>query len=723
MKPKQKRLLSGLLLCTVVCLCTHTQAEVAKEDPGGEPMVLGHGVGLFRVGKLLVQDDFENLNNWVVQVQEKSGYDPGHVEARENSLDCLLPGRGCTIWFKKKLPTRVTITYNVICPTHEPAIKGVQPRDINNFWMASDPDDTNQGLFDRTRYNGAFGSYDKMQGYYASTGGGGAKAANLTTRMRRYPREVGGKPAKHIALNDKDGKAGYLITPNKVMAVQLVAYDDVIQYIVDGKLIYQIAGGDPIQIEGRDEKDEVVRKDGTYDLKRFPVYTEGYFGFRMVGTHHIYQDFRVYTLESHDADTRSVVNVSNLAELRSAMEGSDQEINMKSGKYELGSESLRLSGDNNIVDLTGAYFSCEVSQAGSSRMNITGNRNTIRNGEFEDVYYNGMEKVTDFTAYNQDRKRLANGGGTNVRVKGDNNHIVGLKVTVRGSFPYGYGAMFGIGRNHSFKLSKHAGILITGKNTVLDGVEVYQQAFCHGIYMQSPADNTVIRNSLVEGVLRATNDMYAETDPNSLPYKYDYKMPFSIVGSRNKPGTPIPKDHMFTLTEDGIRVYRDGGSVTVENTTVKKTRGGIRTYLGSGATILNCTAIDCGSTNFNLPKGGTITGSRGNFAYGPLSDFRLGKSNQNIELTILPSPNAMGDHNIADIQGDNHTIVFRRTPGPYDKTTRAIVVTGNNSTIRNETEYSIALEPSASGNTVVSFGAVTDRGKDNRVSRIEKPTD
>ena len=378
-------------------------------------------------------------------------------------------------------------------------------------------------------------------------------------------------------------------------------------------------------------------------------------------------------------------------------------------------------GIHNVVDLTGAYFFCEVSQAGDSRLHITGNGNTIRNGEFEDVYYNGMKRVTDFTAYNQDRKRLANGGGTNIRIRGDDNLIVGLKVTVRGSFPYGYGAMFGIGRNHSFKLSKHAGILVTGKNTVLDGVEVYQQAFCHGIFMQSPADNTVIRNSLVEGVMRATNDMHAETDPNSLPYKYNYQMPFSIVGSRNEPGTPIPKDHMFTLTEDGIRIYRDGGSVTVENTTVKKTRGGIRTYLGSGATILNCTAIDCGSTNFNLPQGGTIKGSSGNFTYGPISDFRLGKSNQNIELTILPSPNAMGNHNIADIQGDNHTIVFHRTPGPHDRTTRAIVVTGNNSSIRNETEYAIVLEATATGNTVASFGPVTDRGKSNKVSSINKP--
>ena len=97
---------------------------------------------------LLARDDFENLNNWVVQIQTRSGFAPAKVVARDHSLDCLLPGRGCTVWFKQKLPTRVAITYDVLCPTPKPAIKGIQPRDINNFWMATDPLDRDQGLFD-----------------------------------------------------------------------------------------------------------------------------------------------------------------------------------------------------------------------------------------------------------------------------------------------------------------------------------------------------------------------------------------------------------------------------------------------------------------------------------------------------------------------------------------------------------------------------------------------
>ena len=77
---------------------------------------MGHGVGLFKIGALLVEDDFEDLDDWVVQLLERSGFPAAIVEARDSALNCLVPGRGCTVWFKQKLPTRVTITYDVLCP-------------------------------------------------------------------------------------------------------------------------------------------------------------------------------------------------------------------------------------------------------------------------------------------------------------------------------------------------------------------------------------------------------------------------------------------------------------------------------------------------------------------------------------------------------------------------------------------------------------------------------
>ncbi len=157
-------------LSAALFFCIASSYAFGQDSSGNRPVVLGHGVGLFQVGPLLAQDDFENLDNWEVQLQQSRGQQSGEtqlarVQAQHGSLDCLVPGRGCTVWFKQILPTRVTITYDVHCPTHQPAIKGVQPRDLNQFWMASDPTDNPLGLFDSERFTGEFKSYDKMQGY------------------------------------------------------------------------------------------------------------------------------------------------------------------------------------------------------------------------------------------------------------------------------------------------------------------------------------------------------------------------------------------------------------------------------------------------------------------------------------------------------------------------------------------------------------------------------
>ncbi|TWU58390.1 DUF6250 domain-containing protein [Rubripirellula reticaptiva] len=165
-----------ILPLVIAILAMGSRAAFADDHP----IVIGRGAGLFKVGEVLAKNDLENLNNWEVQIQQRSGFPPAKVTARGHAFDCLLPGIGCTVWFKQKLSTHVTIAYDVLCPTPQPAIKGAQPRDINNFWMANDPMVRNEGLFDPQRYNENFSSYEKIHGYYASTGGGGA-IANLTT--------------------------------------------------------------------------------------------------------------------------------------------------------------------------------------------------------------------------------------------------------------------------------------------------------------------------------------------------------------------------------------------------------------------------------------------------------------------------------------------------------------------------------------------------------------
>ena len=408
-------------------------------------------------------------------------------------------------------------------------------------------------------------------------------------------------------------------------------------------------------------------------------------------------------------------SVSSLAELQSAIVNSNQSIVMEAGSYDFSDlasnkRELLFSGSNNTIDLKDVYINVPVGSTDKAAyLVMTGSNNSIIGGEFEDTYSSGLDQVTDYVSYNED-SALAYGlkGDPVLAISGDNNLIDGLKLTIRGSFPYGYGSLFGIGSTNSFGLNKRCGIFINGDSNTIENSQVIQRAFCHGIFMQSPADNTTIRNTYVEGALRASNDMLAE-DEGSLPY---------LNGYLDAYGEAIAADEMHSLSEDGIRVYSNGGSVVVENSTVYKMRGGIRLYLASSASVSNSVALDNGSTNWNMPKGGTVTKSTANFTYAPISDFRLSRSYQDLEITIEPSPEAVGSHNIADILGSNHTIVFHRSGGVEDsEETRKIMVYGNNSTILNETEYSIEYSDT-SGNTITSAGDVIDNGK-NTVIKID----
>lgn len=260
----------------------------------GAPRVLGHGVGRFAIGPLIAKSDFDDPSEWTVQIEEKEGFPPIKVEFGGGQLEVLVPGRGCTIWFNQPLEGPLAIVYEVVCPTGHADMEGVQPRDMNNFWMASGPPGA-EDLLDPRHFSGAFGDYDKILCYYASTGGGGAQG-NQTTRFRLYPREAQGASAPHLFLSHRDGDPDFLITPGKRHVVQLVAFGDLVQYIVDGEVVYEIRHGDTVPVElpggGREE--------AAYTAGNFPVYDRGLFGFRMVATHHAYSRFRVYGLEALD---------------------------------------------------------------------------------------------------------------------------------------------------------------------------------------------------------------------------------------------------------------------------------------------------------------------------------------------------------------------------------------------------------------------------------------
>lgn len=262
-------------------------------NPPGEPepVVVGYGEGTFRIGPLLHRDDFDSLDNWIVQAQGRDSADS--VNITNNQLNADLPGQSATIWYRHKLQGPITIVYNVRAPRIANGGPRYMERDFNCFWHASDPDTPDRVITDSQRYDGRFNSYHRMRGYYASTGGG----ANSTTRFRRYPRRGHGE---HLFLNDKDGKPRHMIEPDRTYTVQLVAYDDLIQYIVDGQVVYEIRENDIVTTSSNNKV--------MYTRDRFPPYTEGWFAFRLTSSRHIYSNFRVYRLVSADG-SGSLLNI------------------------------------------------------------------------------------------------------------------------------------------------------------------------------------------------------------------------------------------------------------------------------------------------------------------------------------------------------------------------------------------------------------------------------
>ncbi len=283
--------LKGLQRNPVAHLLSENAEDVAPET-GNEvastrPVIKGYGDGLFEVGELIYNTDFESDEEWHLQMEETEAAAVPRVDYRNGFLDMLMPGRGATIWNKKKFSGNIAITYKVKAPSTYVNELSVVVRDINAFWHASHPGNP-EDIFNAGQYDGSFPSYHTLQGYYASTGG----RDNTTTRLRRYPREADGEQIEHISLSARDGLDEFLIRPDQTHTIQLVAHDDVIQYIVDEKVVYEIREGDTITITRPDGENVEVE----YTTDRFPPYSEGWFGFRMVNTHHIYSDFKVYRL-------------------------------------------------------------------------------------------------------------------------------------------------------------------------------------------------------------------------------------------------------------------------------------------------------------------------------------------------------------------------------------------------------------------------------------------
>lgn len=201
----------------------------------------------------LYTDDFATLDNWRAELET-----PGDIHATNGALTIDVPA-GCTLWFKHQLTGPLLIEYQA------KMIQAGGPHDrvsdLNCFWMATDSRSPNN-LF-ATHRSGEFSDYDQLRTYYVGQGGN----SNSTTRFRRY---IGRQDLRPLLPGHDLKDPQFLLLPNMVQTLQLIADGSRIQYLRDGKLIFDFHDPDP--------------------------YTHGYFAFRTTQSHVEIRHFRVYRL-------------------------------------------------------------------------------------------------------------------------------------------------------------------------------------------------------------------------------------------------------------------------------------------------------------------------------------------------------------------------------------------------------------------------------------------
>jgi parallel beta-helix repeat protein len=240
-------------------------------------------------------------------------------------------------------------------------------------------------------------------------------------------------------------------------------------------------------------------------------------------------------------------------------------------------------------------------------------------------------------------------GGAAFNLGGNGNTVKNFNMLVRGSFPYGYGDLFGKGGPDVIRHKKQSGFLVTGSNSEIYGVKLMMRSFGHGFYVQKNANNVHFEDCYVEGEIRKTDDVLAETSGPAFDVKFR-------TWTANREGQYIvTPGYMKSLCEDGFRTYNQNKNISFKNCTAKNTRAGFELRTNGGTKLENCTTIGT-ERAYWVGNDAVIKNSRGDANYGPL--LFLEGSNVSVELEVLPNESDRIVHALATIQGSNNKVTL-----------------------------------------------------------------
>ncbi len=446
--------------------------------------------------------------------------------------------------------------------------------------------------------------------------------------------------------------------------------------------------------------------------------------------------------------------VNSLAELLPLLKKSNQTVVMtpgtyritpkdvKAGKFPEKSEVLEgrpsnvlllISGSDNTFDFTGVTIEVETGVFNSfdntselHELHILGNNNVVNNLKLIDV---------------GKRSDAPRRGCVNIVVDGANNRLEGVELRSQGSYPYGYGEIYGKGRVKVMAIRKHSALLVRGDYNHIKNCKVYHFAFGHFIFMQA-AKNPTIEGCYVEGEMSTTDAILKEAGTGTPADKIDFMTNY---------GYKTPKGYTLCLGEDGIRTYNRGqtmvngerlsrgtNDVTVKDCTVKHARAGVALTLSSGEKIAeNVTLIGC-QDGFNMGSGGKIINCRADAAFGPALRTHYEKDrNLTADITIMPyegvAYSGNGSRQVAHIMGSGHNITLRRGEGlKADKNLEITVgddrrtigdlgevsnYKANNINLVNDTGIQVIIGENATSVTVATGAKVTDKGTGNTITK------
>ena len=441
-----------------------------------------------------------------------------------------------------------------------------------------------------------------------------------------------------------------------------------------------------------------------------------------------------YSLDEKKAvvDEEGFTTTDDITELRGYASQDNIKVRLKPGYYQVDKafckQFIQFTGNNSVYDMRGVNIMVDTKLF--ARTDLSPGLNDGRmycaigihgnNIQMDGVY---VETYGD-TPGMQSRNKIFNLTGTDVTLKN-------AEVRTSGSNPWGYGSFYGLGGGDVRKMN---GIRIAwpGKNIKLIGCKVHMRAMGHAIFIQG-AKNTLIEDCHVDGLLRTTDDILSETSG------YAFDKGFKAGKGGYIEGVIVAKDkkylpgEMFSLSEDGIRIYPQAqrgadtatGSTTIKNCTVTNMRRGICTGLNSvGDKVINCQVTNCYAAGFNVGNDDILINCSADAKYAEA--FCITKSsakNASVDIKIVDSRGGMKNNLLASINGTGHKVIIKTSNNSFIPESLAIELSTLNGyayyqrsgvramdiQLNNQTQANVILLPGAENNEIKSKGEVIDQ--------------